>query len=94
MARRVQKRDVPFFRANVVRTDMLGNTSGLARCNPRGADVIQQRRLTMVYVAHYRDHWRPRLRFALGAGHGSLEKLLLDLGSLDGLGNMPQLLHN
>ena len=36
----------------MVGTNVLGNTAGLALRNTRLADVVQQRGLAMVYVAH------------------------------------------
>ena len=46
----------------LVGTDMLGDASGLTRHNSCIADRIQQRRLTMVNVAHDGNDRRTRLQ--------------------------------
>ena len=46
-------------------TDVLCDTAGLACSNISITDSIEERCLTMVYVAHYSDNRRTRLEFAL-----------------------------
>lgn len=46
---------------DLVRTNVLSNTTGFAFPNPRGTDGIQQPSLTMVDVTHHGHHRRTRI---------------------------------
>ncbi len=67
VARGIQEADHALRRFNVVRTDVLGDATGFARGNLGAADVIQQRGLAVVDVAHDGDHRRTCHRLALVA---------------------------
>src|SRR5690606_28951956 len=43
---------------HMVRTDVLGNTTGFAGCHAGTTDVVEQRSFTMVNVTHYGHHRR------------------------------------
>ena len=61
VARRVEERDVLAARQrHVVRADVLRDTARFARDDVRLADVVEERRLTMVDVTHDRDDRRTR----------------------------------
>ena len=64
MTRRVEEGDHAARRFDVVGADVLRDAAGLARGH-LGADVVQQRGLAVVDVAHDGDHRRTRQR--LGA---------------------------
>src|SRR4029453_17019411 len=62
VARRVEERDEPSARqCDVVRADVLRNAASLAGDDVRFADVVEERRLPMVDVAHDSNDRRPRL---------------------------------
>jgi alanine-glyoxylate transaminase/serine-glyoxylate transaminase/serine-pyruvate transaminase len=58
----VQERDHAARSFNVVSTNVLGDTTRFTRSHFGTADVVQQRGLTMVHVAHDGDHRRTRQR--------------------------------
>src|SRR6185437_399816 len=51
---------------DVVGTDVLRDTTGFTRHDIGLADVVEQRRLTVVDVTHDRDDWRTRLELLVG----------------------------
>ena len=55
VARRVEKGQKIAVLLNLISADMLSNTAGFTRDNPRIADRIQKRSLTVVNMAHHRD---------------------------------------
>ena len=57
---------------DVVRTDMLGDTTGLTGYHVRVSDVIQERCLTMVNVTHDGDNRMARLKILVRIGFGSI----------------------
>ena len=79
VARRVEERDAAFRRLDVVGADVLRDAARFARGDSRAPDVVEQRRLAVVDVAHDRDHGRAsdRLRRALGL-LDRLDQLVLD----------------
>ena len=64
VARRVEERDAALRRLDVVGADVLRDAAGLAGGDSRAADVVEQRRLAVVDVAHDRDDGRARDGFA------------------------------
>ena len=56
--RRIEKRNHAAVGFHMVGADMLSNTSSLARRYLTLANVIEQRRLTVVHMPHYGNHWR------------------------------------
>lgn len=89
VAGRVQKRDRTAWRGHVIGTDMLGNGAGLASRHLRLADVVQQRGLAVIDMAHDRDD--------RGAGHALAGRRQLGEQGLRALwrrhcGGMPHLL--
>ena len=66
VARRVEERDDALVgRLDVVRADVLRDAAGFARRDFRAADVVEQRRLAVIDVAHDRDDRRTRREIAL-----------------------------
>jgi hypothetical protein len=55
MTRRIKESDVRAFVFDRIGTDMLRDPTGFARCNPRLANRIHERRLPMVDVPHECD---------------------------------------
>ena len=79
VARRVEERDAAFRRLDVVGADVLRDAARLARGHLRAPDVVEQRRLAVVDVAHDRDDGRASNR--LGRARGlldGLDELVLD----------------
>jgi hypothetical protein len=62
VARRIEEHDAALFRVHIVRGDVLRNTARFAGRDVRRANPVQEGRLAVVDVAHYRDHRRPRLQ--------------------------------
>ena len=62
VARRIQEGDHALGRLHVVGADVLGDAAGLARRDLGAADVVEQRGLAVVDVAHDGDHRRARRR--------------------------------
>ena len=61
VARRVEERDdLPVRQRHVIRADVLRDAARFARDDVRLADVVEQRRLTVVDVTHDRDDRRTR----------------------------------
>src|SRR5690606_29088342 len=81
VARGVEEADDALAGFDVVRTDVLGDPTGLARGDLGAADVIQQRGLAVVDVAHDGDHRRTRDLVALDALDVG-EQLVLDVGRI------------
>ncbi len=84
VSRRVEERDaaVPVD-FDVVRPHVLGDTAGLAGDHVRLADVVEQRRLAVIDVAHHGDDRRPgshalRIRLLDIADHVSAVLVLSD----------------
>ena len=76
VARRIEERDLLTVQLHAVRSDVLRDTAGLAFDDVRLADVVQQRRLTVVDVAHHRHDRRARnqiLLLVLLVGDGLLD---------------------
>ena len=67
VARRVEERDHAARRFHVVGTDVLGDAAGFARGHLGAADVVEQRGLAVIDVAHDRDDRCARQRFAPAA---------------------------
>jgi hypothetical protein len=65
VARGVQEGDHAARRFHVVGADVLRDATGLARRHLGAADVVQQRGLAVVHVAHDGDHRRARQRSAV-----------------------------
>ena len=79
MPRRIEKRDHPAIGFYVIGADVLGNATGLASGDAGAPDVVQQRGLAVVDVAHDRDDWRTRLQFATHLVLGRGQDLLFDI---------------
>src|SRR5450830_288454 len=83
VTRGVEERDHAAISFNVVRTDVLGDTAGFASSYLGTTDVVEQRGLTVVDVAHY-GHNRStgeRLTFKLqGLGKGIFQGGVADQG--------------
>src|SRR5690606_4294888 len=77
---------------DVVRTDVLRNAARVAGSDSRAADIVEQRRLAVVDVAHDRDDRRTRNRLRIGRRLDGLEQLILDPGFLERLRRMAELL--
>ncbi|MPN20483.1 hypothetical protein SDC9_167862 [bioreactor metagenome] len=60
VTRRIEEGDHAARGLHVVCTDMLGNAASLTRRHFGTADVVEQRGLAVVNVAHDRDHRRTR----------------------------------
>ena len=76
VARRVEEGDrLAARQLDVIGADVLGDAARLAGHDVGLADVVEQRRLAVVDVAHDGDHRRPRLQFAR-----FLLRLRFDLG--------------
>src|SRR5690606_14299233 len=69
VARGIEERDHALVSFYVVCTDMLGNAASFARRYLGATNVVEQRGLAMVNVAHDGDHRRTRLRLALVMHH-------------------------
>ena len=69
VARGVQEGDDAAGRRHMVGTDVLGDAAGFARRNLGAADVVQQRGLAVVHVAHDGDHGGARLLGSFLLGH-------------------------
>ena len=93
VARRVEERDAALRRLDVVGADVLRDAAGFARGDLRTADVVEQRRLAVIDVAHDRDDGRAR--HSLGRARGlfdGLDELVLDRRFLERLRGMAHLL--
>ncbi|RMT41165.1 hypothetical protein ALP47_05114 [Pseudomonas savastanoi] len=81
VTRGVEERDHAAFGFNVVGTDVLGDAASFASCNLGTTDVVEQRGLTVVDVAHY-GHDRctgERLTFELQRfGQGIFQGVVAD----------------
>ena len=81
MARRVEERDFAFADLDLVRANVLGNATGLARDHAGRANRIEQRRLAVVDMAHHGDHRCARhQRLGIVFDHDVVD---LFLGTLD-----------
>ena len=69
---------------DLVGADVLGDAAGLAGDDVGRADLVEQRRLAVVDVAHHGDHRRPRLLVLVVVGVVE-QRLELDLFLLAGL---------
>ncbi len=67
VARRVDERDQALRRLHLVGADVLRDAAGLARRDLGAADVVEQRGLAVVDVAHDGHDRRPRQRLELAA---------------------------
>src|SRR5580700_1978781 len=85
----VEEGDDSLTGLDVIGTDVLGDAARLARRHLGAADVVQERGLAVIDVAHDGDHRRTRLE--LGFGLGPLQ-VHLDLVFLEHLGRMAELL--
>ena len=84
VARRVEERDRTVLVLHLVGTDVLGDATGLTVDDVGAADVVEQRGLAVVDVAHHGDHRRARLLHLVVVG--VVEQLLqFDLFLLTGL---------
>ena len=61
MAWRVQERDFLAVAFDLIRTDMLGDATGLTISNLGFPDFVEQRCLAVIDMAHDRDNRRARL---------------------------------
>ena len=66
VAGRVQEGDDALARLHLVGADVLGDAAGLPGRHLGAADVIEERGLAVIDVAHDRDHRRARLEVRLG----------------------------
>ena len=80
VARRIEERDDAARRLDVVGPDVLRDSPGLSRRDLGAADVVEERSLAMVDVAHDRHHGRARL--GLHALVGSLRQVGLRIFEL------------
>ena len=78
MARRVEERDHALGRFDVVGADVLRDAARFPRGHLGAADVIEQRSLAVVDVAHDGDHGRTR-RHLEGTGLAALQIVLDDI---------------
>ena len=60
VTRGVEERNHAVVGLHVIRTDVLRDTAGLARGHPGAADIVEQRRLAVVDMAHDGDDRRTR----------------------------------
>ena len=65
MSRRIEERDPLAVTLDLVRADMLGNATRLARRDVRVADAVEQGGLAMVYMAKDRYDRRPGSKVGL-----------------------------
>src|SRR6266704_3584863 len=93
VARRIQECDHAARRLDVVGADVLGDAARFARGDLRAADVIEQRRFSVVHVPHDSDHGRARLQrrlvvlgYVCEPGFGIVE--------LSRLGHVPHFCHD
>src|SRR5215204_6314203 len=63
---------------DAVGADVLGDAAGLAPCDVRGADAVEQRGLAVVDVTHDGDDGRARLLRVVGVGLDQLLQLLVE----------------
>ena len=70
MTRRIQEGDHALAGFNMVRTDMLGDAAGLAGRHPGGTNMVEQRGLAMIDMAHHGHHRRTRLGRGVGMRFG------------------------
>ena len=89
VARGIEEGDHALRRFDVVRADVLGDAAGFARRDLGAADVVEQRGLAVVDVAHDGDHRRTRL---LVLGHVLALQVFFDLVALQDLGDVAQFL--
>ena len=92
VARRVQKRHHAARRLHVVGADVLGDAARLARGDAGAADVIQQRSLAVIDVAHHGHHGRARLVLRLMVLHGRFLEEGLGIVELGRLGDVAHFL--
>ena len=90
VARRVEERDHAARRLDMVGADVLRDAARLARRDLGAADVVEQRCLAVVDVAHDRHDRRARQRF-VGSLHAGLQ-CFLDLVGLQHLGDVAHFL--
>ena len=90
VARRVEEGDDAARRLDVIGADVLRDAARLARGDLGAADVVEQRRLAVVDVAHDRDDRRTRQRL-FGGVHAGLQRFF-DLVGLQHLGDVAHLL--
>jgi hypothetical protein len=80
VARRIEERHgLAVGQLDVVGPDVLGDPARLTRDDVRLADIVEQRGLAVVNVAHDRDHRRPRYQIRLGISDGLRLGLVLVL---------------
>ncbi len=60
MARCIEEGDLPVLRCHLIGADVLRDSAGFLFGNARLANRIQQRRLTVIDVAHDRHDWSAR----------------------------------
>ena len=89
VARRVDERDQALRRLDLVGADVLGDAAGLARGDLGAADVVEQRGLAVVDVAHDGHDRRPRQRLDLARLRLDL---VLELVFLEAHGRVAELL--
>jgi hypothetical protein len=70
--RRIEEGHHAAVGVDVIRTDMLRDTTGFTGRHLGLADVVEERGLAVVDVSHDRDHRRPRLRRTLVLGEVSV----------------------
>ena len=84
VARRVEEGDHAARRLDVVGADVLRDAARLAGRHARGADVVEQRGLAVVDVAHDGDHRRARLQLVRVCGVGLFLEERLGIVELGG----------
>ena len=93
MPGRIEEGDHPFVSLHVVGANVLRDTTGLTARYTRLTNVIEERRFTMIDMAHYSDHRSPGLRRSFLTRQRLLEALFQFLRALED-NPMPQFLHH
>src|SRR5690606_32509406 len=92
VAGRIEERDRPLRRLHVIRADVLRDAARLAGRDARAANVVEQRGLAVVHVAHHGHNRRTRHRLAVCVAVDGLEDLILEGRLLQRLRGMAELL--
>jgi hypothetical protein len=90
VARCIEKCNDALRRFDVIGADVLRNAARLARCDFRATDVVEQRGLAVIDMAHDGDDGRARYGGAFVVG--PIEQAFLDVGFGDPLDRVAQLL--
>ena len=82
MARSVDKDDLFAIDFNLISTDVLRNAARFAFGDSRRTDRVEQRRLTVVYVTHDRNHRSTRNQISRVLGQLDFKALLFFVGNV------------